>query len=297
MLDLAHERDRVTALLTTEAVPHALLGAHRERRRLLLMERAQPLEATADAFQRDVLAHQRDEIRRFSHSRDVVVENAHRVQAMGSRRGSHAPWKLFGTPAEQLDTQTERVPIGHPAHVPDGNRGRLERARGEVGAHPRRGGWHPGRRVDEEVDQPAQQTDDLLGLAPGRGPEIDPFEVEGTKRCERPCRRLGTLRLALSRAASDSPRINEVVALARRQLPDVDLIVAELSTFAQVDAINAGDVDIAIGLGCRRAPRPRSRGTRTRCDRPTRRPRPLGWKARASARSGCARRRGSRRRG
>src|SRR5439155_16396501 len=75
------------------------------------------------------------------------------LQAMGSRRGSHASWKLFRTPAEQLDTETERVPVGHPTHVPDSNRGRLQRARGEIGAHARRGGWHPGRRGNEEADQ------------------------------------------------------------------------------------------------------------------------------------------------
>src|SRR5207244_11089095 len=91
MLDLANEGDRVAALLAAEPIPHALLGAHRERRRLLLMERAQPLEATADAFQRDVLADQCDEIRRFPHSRDVVVENAHRVAGYGLAEGVTRP--------------------------------------------------------------------------------------------------------------------------------------------------------------------------------------------------------------
>jgi len=35
MLDLAHEGDRVAALLTAEAVPDALFGTDRERRGLL----------------------------------------------------------------------------------------------------------------------------------------------------------------------------------------------------------------------------------------------------------------------
>ena len=49
----------------------------------------------------------------------------------------------------------------------------------------------PGRRVDEEVDEAAQQADDLLGLAPGRGPEVDAVEVERPERGERLGRGLG----------------------------------------------------------------------------------------------------------
>jgi len=65
--------------VAAETVKDLLARMHRERRSLLLMERAQPLEPATDAFQRNVLTDQRDQIGRFPHSRDVVVENAHRV--------------------------------------------------------------------------------------------------------------------------------------------------------------------------------------------------------------------------
>ncbi len=89
------------------------------------MERTQTLEATADAFQRDVLADQRDEISRFANSGDVVVEDAHGRTLW---RGLDAAWEVFRTPTEELDTEPECVAIGHSAHVTHRDRGRFERA-------------------------------------------------------------------------------------------------------------------------------------------------------------------------
>ena len=148
MLDLAHERDRVTALLTTEAVPHALLGAHRERRRLLLMERAQPLEATADAFQRDVFADQCDEIRRFPHSRDVVVENAHRVAGYGLARGVTRLGEALRD-ASRAARHPGRARTGRSCHSRTGRQPRPPRAspaRGRRASRWRRAAFGPARR-------------------------------------------------------------------------------------------------------------------------------------------------------
>ena len=50
VLDLAHERDRVARALAAEAVVHAERGVDRERRGLLLMERAEPEPALPDAL-------------------------------------------------------------------------------------------------------------------------------------------------------------------------------------------------------------------------------------------------------
>ena len=88
LLDLAHECDRVTALLATETKIGPELGVHRERRRLLGVERAQTLEATPDTLERDVLADEGDEIGGLANPLDVFVEDAHCYTAPSLRR----PW-------------------------------------------------------------------------------------------------------------------------------------------------------------------------------------------------------------
>jgi hypothetical protein len=77
MLELADERDRVATLLAAEAKKDALLGADRERRRLLGVERTEPGNAATDALQRNVLTGQRDEIRCLSDSLHVLREDSH----------------------------------------------------------------------------------------------------------------------------------------------------------------------------------------------------------------------------
>ena len=64
-----------------------LLGVHRERRRLLGVERAQTREAAADTLQRDVLADQRDDVGGFPDPLHVLVEDAHpRLQTTRARQ-------------------------------------------------------------------------------------------------------------------------------------------------------------------------------------------------------------------
>ena len=79
MLDLSDERDRVAALLATEAVIDRKFGIDRERRGLLGMEGAQAHEPAADALEADVLPGQRHQVGRLPDPGDVVVEDAHRA--------------------------------------------------------------------------------------------------------------------------------------------------------------------------------------------------------------------------
>ena len=54
---LHHEREDVAVLAAPEAVPGVARGRHDERRRLLAVERAQPLEGGARLLQLDRLPH------------------------------------------------------------------------------------------------------------------------------------------------------------------------------------------------------------------------------------------------
>src|SRR5262249_28144674 len=83
VLDFTNERDRVTALVATEAVKDRLVRAHRKRRRLLGMERTQSRVVAANALQRDVLAYERDEVGGISYSRHILVEDPHNVRLRG----------------------------------------------------------------------------------------------------------------------------------------------------------------------------------------------------------------------
>jgi len=49
VLDLLHEREHVTALAAAEAVEVAVVGADVKRRRLLIVERHNPLSESAPA--------------------------------------------------------------------------------------------------------------------------------------------------------------------------------------------------------------------------------------------------------
>ena len=79
VLDLPDERDRVAALLTTEAVINRKFGIDRERGSLLGVERTQAHEPAADALEGDVLPGQRHQVGRLADPGDVVVEDAHRA--------------------------------------------------------------------------------------------------------------------------------------------------------------------------------------------------------------------------
>ena len=77
VFDLPQERDRVAALLAAEAVPNLHLGIHRERRRLLGVERTQAREPTSDTLQRHMLGDQRDDVGCFPNPLHVLVEDSH----------------------------------------------------------------------------------------------------------------------------------------------------------------------------------------------------------------------------
>lgn len=61
--------------------------------------------------------------------------------------------------------------------------------------------------------------------------------------------KLATLRLGLSRGALISQRIGQLIAAFNEQFPDVELVVREIGVCAHAQALKAGDVDVAIGLG------------------------------------------------
>ena len=71
--------------LARKAIKHIFFGADRERRRLLGVERTQTGEVAADAVQRDVVTCERDEVRDFSDSRHILVEDSHWLSAQSRR--------------------------------------------------------------------------------------------------------------------------------------------------------------------------------------------------------------------
>jgi hypothetical protein len=102
------ELDDVAARCAAEAVVQLHVGTHRERRRLLGVERAQALVATADAFQRDVVADHGEDVGLLSHPGDVVVHDAHaglsvRFGGFGAGRRSRA-----GTAATRVVSGSRR---------------------------------------------------------------------------------------------------------------------------------------------------------------------------------------------
>ena len=125
-----------------------------------------------------------------------------------------------------------------------------------------------GRRVDEEVDEAAQQADDLLGLAARRGPQVDAVEVEGPERGERTGRGFGHPDPA---GAVDrvEHRVHERADLAGPLRPTTPATASGRSAGVRMpgahrvlevvahvgDAVGPGD-DLALGRG-RRGPAPR----------------------------------------
>src|SRR5581483_3268819 len=76
MVDLLHEVDDVAALTTAVAEIHVAGLRDGERRRLLIVERAQALEvAAAGRLERDLLGRDVDDRRTLAHQRDVLVAN------------------------------------------------------------------------------------------------------------------------------------------------------------------------------------------------------------------------------
>ena len=73
LLGLLDEVDRVAALAAAEAMEGSALGHHRERRRLLLVERAEPLVARAHLAQPRPALDDRDDVDRGLHRLDRRV--------------------------------------------------------------------------------------------------------------------------------------------------------------------------------------------------------------------------------
>ena len=98
VLDLLQERVDVAALAAAEAVEVAVVGPDVERRRLLVVERAQPLQRVgAGAAQLDVVADDVFDADALTDGRDVAI----RDPARPSRIQSRAPQRLRGFEALQ----------------------------------------------------------------------------------------------------------------------------------------------------------------------------------------------------
>ena len=69
-VELRDERDRVAALAASEALVRAACRRHREARRPLLMERAEPLVRAARLAQPHVVLDERQDLRRVLHRLD-----------------------------------------------------------------------------------------------------------------------------------------------------------------------------------------------------------------------------------
>jgi len=73
VLELHEELEDVAALVTSETVIQSLLGIDRERRGLLLVERAQTFPAAAPLFQTNVVANNLDKVRRLTDASDDIT--------------------------------------------------------------------------------------------------------------------------------------------------------------------------------------------------------------------------------
>ena len=175
VLQLPHERDRVTRRLAAEAAVQAHLGVHVERRRLLLVERAQAPVAAPDLLQRELLADERDDVGRLPDPHHVLVEDPHsapeatpRTAAWGAPRSGRpqsARRSRSGSVLDPAGRSSGRQPRSStprpsakrsviPDDVLDGDR------RGGVGSGLGHRAAVPGvgqtvRRVGEVVDQAA----------------------------------------------------------------------------------------------------------------------------------------------
>jgi DNA-binding transcriptional LysR family regulator len=60
--------------------------------------------------------------------------------------------------------------------------------------------------------------------------------------------RVGTLRVGLARAAIDNPRLSRAFAALREALPDLSVVISELDSGVQPEALRSGALDLAIGI-------------------------------------------------
>ena len=105
-----HEADDVSALAAPVAVVEALLGAHRERRGLLLVEGAEARIGDAPLAQARVAGDDVDDVGRLEDGLHAAV----------SDEGAHRRRCSCGGPRsrlEQLAIAADGVPVGHPRDV------------------------------------------------------------------------------------------------------------------------------------------------------------------------------------
>src|SRR5262249_60999083 len=121
LLGLLDELEHVAAGFAPEAVVELPLGVHRERRRLLLVERAAADEVPAHPLQGHGLGDDLDDVARRAHALDPVVAAARALArgpaARAARLRAPAPRGVAGSPAEpwierhrSLATVTPRPP-------------------------------------------------------------------------------------------------------------------------------------------------------------------------------------------
>jgi DNA-binding transcriptional LysR family regulator len=60
--------------------------------------------------------------------------------------------------------------------------------------------------------------------------------------------RLGTLRIGMARFAIDSPRLGKAFAALHNEFPDLSVVISELDSPSQHEALQRGELDLAVGL-------------------------------------------------
>ncbi len=149
-----------------------LLGTDRERRRLLLVERAQARRSGARrASARRARSPARRDRSPPAPARRRRRECPSRCR-LGARVEAHTPrGRSSGRHPSSSTPETERVPVGHAADVAHGDRGRLERAGREVGVHAGGRGRQPGaarRRRSRRGPRSSPMTFSACRRAAGR---------------------------------------------------------------------------------------------------------------------------------
>src|SRR5713226_9169690 len=88
---------------------------------------------------------------RCTSSARIPISRQVMARCRQSRGDSHAARQVFGSPAEELDAETQREPIGHAAHVAYDDGGGLRQSGREARVHTRGIDRQSCRRVKEEV--------------------------------------------------------------------------------------------------------------------------------------------------
>ena len=254
------------ARLAGQAVEDLLLGADRERRRLLGVERAEsvarcgrrasarralrPSATRSVASRTRCTSSSRMPIPRQARAGSGVARRFTR-RAAGARIANRAA-RHRGRARSDRSSRSRNGPPPRPSRASPATR---------PACIPVASAGQAGRRVDEEVDQPPQQADTFSAWRRRGRPQVDPVEVEGPESGERARPRVRSSRRGRWRRPRRARRRTNAPIWRDWLCPD-----------------DVGHVGREIGRSedARPGPRPRSRGTRRRSGRPRRRPRPRG---------------------